>query len=277
MQLIDSGLYKKKHGTIGIRVNPQVGTGTIVQMSTAGKQSKFGIGVEDVGDALFAAVRSRPWITSMHCHVGSQGCPLDLIAAGIRRMVDTALQVNREAGRQQIRTLNIGGGLPVNFKSEEISPTFADYAAVLRQHVPELFSGQFRVFTEFGRSIAAKAGFFLARVEYTKVSGGKHYATVQAGADLCVRTVYMYAPTDLSSPPRRCSLSCIDALQFGTHPLLTPLPGRTSGRCASPRSAPRASPRPAPRWYRTSLGLAASLATCWRTAGRCHCWCRATT
>lgn len=272
MQLIDSGLYKKKHGTIGIRVNPQVGTGTIVQMSTAGKQSKFGIGVEDIGDALFAAVRSRPWITSMHCHVGSQGCPLDLIAAGIRRMVDTALQVNREAGRQQIRTLNIGGGLPVNFKTEEISPTFADYAAVLRQHVPELFSGQFRVFTEFGRSIAAKAGFFLARVEYTKVSGGKHYATVQAGADLCVRTVYMYAPaitlsSALFSFTHRCAIR---------RALLTPLSGLTSGRCASLRSALRASPRPAPRWCKTSSAHVASLATCWHTAGRSRCWCRAT-
>jgi diaminopimelate decarboxylase len=189
---MDSGLYKKKHGTIGVRVNPQVGTGSIVQMSTAGKQSKFGLGLEDLGDSLLHAIRARPWITAVHCHVGSQGCPLELIGTGVRRIVDMALQANKDAGKQQIKTLNIGGGLPVNFKSEEISPTFNEYAAMLRQHVPELFSGQFRVFTEFGRSIAAKAGFFLARVEYTKISGGKHYATVQAGADLCVRTVYMY-------------------------------------------------------------------------------------
>ena len=37
-------------------------------------------------------------------------------------------------------TVDIGGGLPVNFESDEISPTFAEYAAILRETVPALFS-----------------------------------------------------------------------------------------------------------------------------------------
>jgi len=87
--------------------------------------------------------------------------------------------------------IDIGGGLPVNFDSEEIKPAFADYAGVLQQHVPELFSGKYNVKTEFGRSIFAKNGFIASRIEYTKNSGGRQIAISHAGAQIATRTVFM--------------------------------------------------------------------------------------
>jgi diaminopimelate decarboxylase len=65
-----------------------------------------------------------------------------------------------------------GGGLSVNFASDEAIPSFEDYAAALRTAVPELFdASQFAsVVTEFGRALVAKAGFFASRVEYVKVT-----------------------------------------------------------------------------------------------------------
>ena len=57
--------------------------------------------------------------------------------------------------------------------------------------MPELFSGEFKVVTEFGRSVIQKAGVTVCRVEYTKQMGGRHIAIIQAGADLFLRTVYM--------------------------------------------------------------------------------------
>jgi len=62
---------------------------------------------------------------------------------------------------------------------------------LLRKTNPELFSGQFKVITEFGRTYHAKAGFIVSRIEYTKVSGGRHIAITHAGSDLFVRTVFM--------------------------------------------------------------------------------------
>ena len=88
-------------------------------------------------------------------------------------------------------TVDIGGGLPVNFESDEVAPTFAEYAAILRETVPALFSGEFKVITEFGRSIMAKNGFVIGRVEYTKVTGGRHIAITHAGAQVATRTVFM--------------------------------------------------------------------------------------
>lgn len=191
---VDDWLAKGKSSSIiGIRVNPQVGIGAIAAMSTATRTSKFGIGLED-GDnraRILAAYEARPWLTALHCHVGSQGCPLELIAAGIAKTYALAVDINASLGRKQIATLDIGGGLPVNFESDRVLPSFRDYVASLKAGVPGLFSGEFKVVTEFGRSVLAKAGIILARVEYTKETGGHPIAITHAGAQVATRTVFM--------------------------------------------------------------------------------------
>lgn len=191
---VDEWMAKgKSRSIVGIRVNPQVGAGGIAAMSTATRTSKFGIGLED-GDnreLVIAAYAARPWLTCLHTHVGSQGCPLELIAAGIAKTYALAEEINERLGRKQITTLDIGGGLPVNFESDKVTPSFKDYVASLRAGVPGLFAGEFKVVTEFGRSVLAKAGFILARVEYTKETGGHPIAITHAGAQVATRTVFM--------------------------------------------------------------------------------------
>ncbi len=181
------------NSVIGIRINPQVGVGTIAAMSTATRTSKFGIALEDDGNRarLIETYRQRPWLTCVHTHVGSQGCPLELIAGGVAKTVAFAEDINASIGRQQVTVLDIGGGLPVNFESEEFSPTYEEYAMILRDSAPALFSGAYRVITEFGRSIMAKNGFIAARVEYTKHTGDRHIAITHAGAQIATRTVFM--------------------------------------------------------------------------------------
>ena len=178
---------------IGFRINPQVGAGQISAMSTATSTSKFGVALEDDGnrEEIIECYRANPWLKSLHCHVGSQGCSLELMTAGIRKVVDLAGAIREASGNPQIEVIDIGGGLPVNFDSEEVTPTFADYAGALRSEAPELFSGQYRVKTEFGRSVFAKNGFIASRIEYTKSSGGRRIAISHAGAQIATRTVFM--------------------------------------------------------------------------------------
>lgn len=47
--------------------------------------------------------------------------------------------------------------MPVNFDSDEVLPTFGQYASMLQEAAPELFTGEYTVMTEFGRSLCAKA------------------------------------------------------------------------------------------------------------------------
>lgn len=116
-----------------------------------------------------------------------------MIAQGIKKVVDIALEINQHRAGQ-IKYIDIGGGygccihnyyekkrfqlhkyccpylsysglltvylifnrLPVNFATEEVSPTFVEYSAVLKQHIPVLFTDEFTVLTEFGRTYNAK-------------------------------------------------------------------------------------------------------------------------
>lgn len=177
----------------GLRVNPQVGAGSIGAMSTAYSGSKFGVPLHDSGamERILAAFTERPWLTRLHVHVGSQGCPLELIAEGVGAAHRLAERINEHLGERRVTSLDIGGGLPVNFEDDRVTPSFAEYARVLRTKVPGLFDGTYELVTEFGRSIVAKHGFIAARVEYTKDSGGRRIAVTHAGAQVATRTVFM--------------------------------------------------------------------------------------
>ena len=178
---------------LGLRVNPQVGSGTIEAMSTASAVSKFGVPLRDAGARARVrdAFRRFPWLSRIHVHVGSQGCPLELMADGVRAAYELAEEINEMLGRRQVTSLDIGGGLPVNFDDDQVRPTFHEYADQLRARVPGLFDGRYGLVTEFGRALVAKSGFIAAVVEYTKDVGGRRIVLTHAGAQVATRTVLM--------------------------------------------------------------------------------------
>ncbi|MEU6226167.1 diaminopimelate decarboxylase [Streptomyces sp. NPDC047042] len=177
---------------IGIRVNPQIGGGSIGATSTATATSKFGVALLDEGarEWIVGAYAGRPWLTRLHAHTGSQGIPLSLMVRGVAETYALAEEINRRVGRRQIDTIDIGGGLPVNFASDATTPTYAQYARLLLEAVPGLFDGRYGLVTEFGRSLLAKHGTVVAHVEYAKSAGGRPVAVTHAGVQVATRTVY---------------------------------------------------------------------------------------
>ncbi|MCX4679830.1 diaminopimelate decarboxylase [Streptomyces sp. NBC_01433] len=193
LRRIDELRSRDTESVLGLRVNPQVGGGSIGAMSTATATSKFGVALRDAGarGAVVQAFADRPWLTRLHAHVGSQGCPLELIAAGIAETYRLAEEINERLGTRRITSLDIGGGLSVNFDDDTVRPTWADYVAALMDAEPGLFDGRYALVTEFGRSLLAKNGFIGALVEYTKDAGGRRIALTHAGAQTATRTVFM--------------------------------------------------------------------------------------
>jgi diaminopimelate decarboxylase len=101
---------------------------------------------------------------------------------GVRTILDIALEVEQVHGSERIRYVDIGGGLSVNYLEDEVSPTFDQYASALQRECPELFATQVATvcnagacmqppmrrwlcITEFGKSLIAKAGVVIAKVE----------------------------------------------------------------------------------------------------------------
>lgn len=84
---------------------------------------------------------------------------MQLLVNGVKVIADFAAEINKKVGYPQIRVLDIGGGLPVNYDSEETTPTYKDYATALQASVPQICTGDFLIITEFGRSLVQKCGW----------------------------------------------------------------------------------------------------------------------
>lgn len=173
----------------GLRVNPQVGIGRIRATSVAGSYSKFGVPLAQRA-AIFAAFARYPWLDGLHVHIGSQGCPLDLLVAGVGAVYDLAGEIDRTLGARRVRCFDLGGGLPVAYRDADAPPTPETYAAALAARCPELFSGRFRLVTEFGRFLHAPCAVAASRVEYVKRQPGHRTAVLHLGADMFVRECY---------------------------------------------------------------------------------------
>ena len=180
---------------IGIRINPQVGTGSIPATSVAGAWSKFGVPLGTDREAIARAFRLHRWLRGVHVHVGSQGCPLEILLEGTRRVAAFALELNGGVlPSGQINLVDIGGGLPATYDPAHPAPAMEAYAAGLERLCPELFSGDYRLVTEFGRYFHANTAWAVSRVEYVKqageASGGRTSAAIHLGADMFIRRTY---------------------------------------------------------------------------------------
>ena len=220
--------------SFGIRINPQVGIGTIEESSVAGVYSKFGVPLGSQKEALKEAFLTYPWLTGVHLHVGSQGCGLDLVVEGVKWVYALGMEVGQlriEHGLSPIETIDIGGGLPVHYVENEQLPTLEEYAAALKPiledlssqehpassiahrpssithrpspiahrpspiaHRPSSITHPASLITEFGRWVFVPSGFTVSRVEYVKHDPGITTLMIHAGADLFVRECLSPAP-----------------------------------------------------------------------------------
>lgn len=178
---------------VGIRLNPLVGAGAFSELSTSVPNSKFGVPVTPQNiTAVIEAFRRWPWMVGLHVHVGSQGFALEKLGDGIAAICDIADTVDEALGEGRVALLDIGGGLPANYGSDEVTPTFADYADLLRRKVPKLFSNTERtVVTEFGRALMAKAAVMVSKVEYVRENASPE---AEAGEPRTTRTPGMVLP-----------------------------------------------------------------------------------
>ncbi|MEW6261110.1 MAG: diaminopimelate decarboxylase [Thermodesulfobacteriota bacterium] len=174
--------------SVGIRINPQVGTGQIAMTSVAGTYSKFGEPLLESRDALIDRFMRYPWLVGVHVHVGSQGCGPELLLSGVKRVLDFAADVRRRTSKDRIRIFDIGGGLPVSYHRDGVVIDMEGYSRALFERFPEL--QQYRLITEFGRWIHANTAWAASRIEYVKRSGDTRTAMIHVGADMFLRKCY---------------------------------------------------------------------------------------
>ncbi|MEN8219578.1 MAG: diaminopimelate decarboxylase [Pseudomonadota bacterium] len=179
---------------IGIRINPQVGTGHIESMSVGGEYSKFGVPLQQNRQRLIDAFIKYDWLKGVHLHIGSQGCAPQLLVKGIRTVLNLINEINeglqRSHQNRRVETIDIGGGLPISYHKDEPAITMQEYQQLIQASCPALFEGDFKIITEFGRYIYGNVGWVASRVEYVKAAKNISTALIHVGADLFLRECY---------------------------------------------------------------------------------------
>lgn len=166
---------------VALRFNPDIAASTHPYIATGHGGAKFGLPQDTVRD-LLANQSAYPHLrfAGIHIHIGSQLHDTEATKKA------TALALELIAPYPAIRTVNIGGGLPVAYEPEETVPDFADFAAAL---TPLLSS--YQVLLEPGRAIIADAGMLAANVIYVKRQGGQtFYITDASMAELIRPALY---------------------------------------------------------------------------------------
>ncbi len=181
VRLADLGATRASR--IGLRVNPQLGEGSIAFTSTVGKTSKFGVPLASAPE-LF---KRFPFLSGLHVHTGSQGCGLALLK-------DAAFAVGKMAVELKCEFLDIGGGIPVRYTDADTNiPSYADWADALRE-MPGW--GTISLITEVGRSVHSSLGVAISRIEGVKEVNGQNTVIIHLGADFLLRRVYQASHWD---------------------------------------------------------------------------------
>lgn len=171
---------------VALRVNPDIDPHTHEYITTGRAENKFGINLEQL-EGVIETAHSLPGIELMglHFHIGSQLTDLEpfvMLCEVINRV-----QANLEQKGVTLKTINVGGGLGVDYADPDRHPIpdFEGYFRTFRNHL-RLQPGQTLHF-ELGRSVVAQCGSLITRVLYVKEGTQKRFAIVDAGMTDLIR------------------------------------------------------------------------------------------
>ncbi len=162
-----------------LRVDLGQGRGHHEKVRTGGKESKFGVSINDLATFRELARRHDIRIVGLHAHLGSGVRDADHWRGVYAQLASVAEQFDG------IRFLDIGGGLGVPSRPGEQALDLVDLAAVLAE-VRAAYP-QFALWMEPGRYLVAEAGVLLARVTQLKRKSDVNYVGIDAGMNSLLR------------------------------------------------------------------------------------------
>jgi diaminopimelate decarboxylase len=182
---IAAGVGKK--APISLRINPDVDPQTHPYISTGMKKAKFGIDItKSIETYKRAAALKNIVVVGVDCHIGSQltsVAPFVDALAKVREYLDRVLVGELKKDAAQIRYLDLGGGLGINYH-DETPPLPDEYAKAIIRGLEGL---DITLILEPGRVIVGNAGILLTEVQYVKETDAKKFVIVDGGMNDLIR------------------------------------------------------------------------------------------
>lgn len=187
LEVIDAiARAKGKTANVALRINPNVDAHTHKYITTGLSENKFGISMEMIDSVVEKALSLKNIkLIGIHFHIGSQLLEFEPFAMLCSRIND--LQDKFESLGVQLKTINVGGGLGVDYVNpdENPIPDFATYFATYNKNL-KLRPGQ-ELHFELGRAVVCQCGSLISKVLYVKEGLNKKFVILDAGMSDLIR------------------------------------------------------------------------------------------
>ena len=159
-----------------LRVNPDVDAGTHGKISTGKAENKFGVPYDLAGE-IYARLAALPGIEmrGLAVHIGSQLAKLEPLEAAFTKM--GALMRDIRSGGDAITHMDLGGGVGVPYKADEVFPSPAEYGAMVARVTADW---DVTLMFEPGRVISGNSGVLVTEVVRVKPGVSAPFVVVDA-------------------------------------------------------------------------------------------------
>jgi diaminopimelate decarboxylase len=165
---------------VALRINPNVDAHTHHYITTGLDENKFGVPNADLEKCAAVLKKCESIeLVGLHFHVGSQITDMTVFKS-------LCVKVNEwknwfEERGTQIRVLNVGGGLGIDYKNPDGNtiPDFEAYFDIFDRFLER--TAQQEVHFELGRALVAQCGSLVSRVLYVKNGVKKNFLVLDAG------------------------------------------------------------------------------------------------
>jgi diaminopimelate decarboxylase len=170
--------------SIALRINPLVEAHTHKYITTGIEESKFGIHTWELDNVLrvLPAMKNTDLI-GIHFHIGSQITKMSVfqsLCTHINELLEWFA-----ARSVDLRVINVGGGLGIDYENPERPPMFREYFDLLNDFI-NIRPGQ-ELHLEPGRSVTGQCGSLISKVLYIKNGSNTLFAIIDAGMTDLIR------------------------------------------------------------------------------------------
>jgi diaminopimelate decarboxylase len=185
MEVIDMlASEQNRTARIALRINPYIEAHTHKYITTGIEESKFGINTWELEEVMkkLSGLKNIS-LTGIHFHIGSQITLMSVFKSLCTRINE--LQDWFADRNVDLKIINVGGGLGIDYEDPEKYPFFPEYFSLLNEFL-DLRQGQ-ELHLEPGRSIIGQCGSLISKVLYIKNGSNTLFAIIDAGMTDLIR------------------------------------------------------------------------------------------
>jgi diaminopimelate decarboxylase len=168
---------------IAIRINPKVKDGGNKKIKVAGKNSKFGLPLEQIKKIHKLIAKYGLQVEGLHIHVGSDVSNMSSYLASAKVLFETAKQFDN------LKFINFGGGFKVRYRESdsfiEINSFGKEISQVFNTFKKD-YGKYLKLIIEPGKFLVSKSGYFLTEITVIK----KKKVFINSGFNHFIRPMY---------------------------------------------------------------------------------------